>query len=157
MAWWSSRYRPPAGSTSVLKATTPTSAPTFRFRRRRPTTTGVGARPDQSTAAVRRCRSSATTAASDSARSKLGARNTIQRRGAERAPPRRDWHLAQTLGTLLGRRIGRSLAPMDSCRERVHGGDDEEIDRGADHQERHDGVDEIAEEELAAVDSKRNR
>src|SRR4051812_4564111 len=51
-----------------------------------------------------------------------------ERRGAERAPARRDGHLAETLRALFRRRIRRRLATIEARGQAVHRQHDEEID-----------------------------
>ena len=56
-------------------------------------------------------------------------RSGLKRGGAERAPPRRDRHLAQTLRAFLRRRIGRRLTAALPRNNRIHRRHHEKIDR----------------------------
>src|SRR5579885_2543210 len=72
-------------------------------------------------------------------------------RRAEGAAAGVERDLAQALGALLRRRVERRLAARE-LDQRVHRQHDEVVDHGGDDDERDDGVDEVAVEELAVID-----
>src|ERR1700687_6061156 len=74
------------------------------------------------------------------------------RLSAEPAAPRINGNLAQALGTLLDRRIGRRWRLTHARDQGVDRREYEEIHRGRHQYERHHGVDEVAHRKRGAVD-----
>ena len=77
--------------------------------------------------------------------------------GAERASPRGNRNLAVALRALLGGGIGRGVRAPQPRHHRVHRQHDKEIDRRRYQQERNNGIDKVANQELAAVDREFDR
>src|SRR5579883_1086120 len=66
--------------------------------------------------------------------------------GAESAAAGSDGNFAQALGADFGGGVGRMLTALDASHQFVHRQHDEEIDSGADEQERYQRVDEISDQ-----------